>query len=311
MAEHLGTLISLTPVTFPAIPFSNTIYMYNSVPLSETKPPSATMHLIFDFDGTITQQDTVGVLANSAIEYQKRHRGEDLQAEWDQVVRSYMEDYQRYSSEHPMPAEERKCVEEEIRFLSGMKDVEEASLHRVAASQVFAGLDAEKLRRAGEEAVRSGKVKIREGFEDLISLAEEKGWEVCVVSVNWSRAFIEGVLLPHQIRVIANEPHADGSILGPEFLGGRMTNGHEKREALDHVVTDKKKRVLYFGDSTTDMECLLEGGIVISNDEASSLMRTLRRVGEPVPHVGERETASNLMWARDFREVLESGVLHE
>jgi hypothetical protein len=129
--------------------------------------------------------------------------------------------------------------------------------------------------------------------------------------VNWSRAFIEGVLLPHQLRVVANEPHADGSIEGPEFLGGRMTNGHEKRAALDHVVTDKGSRVVYFGDSTTDMECLLQGGIVISNDEGSSLMRTLRRVGEAVPHVGEREAGETLMWARDFREVLESGVLEE
>ncbi|KAK7430878.1 hypothetical protein QQZ08_002668 [Neonectria magnoliae] len=269
------------------------------------------MYLVFDFDGTITQKDTIGVLADSAIAYQKHHRGEDLQAEWDQVVRSYADDFQRYGRDHPVPAEQRKCAEDEVRFLSGMKDVEEASLRRVADSQVFAGLDAEKLTRAGQDAVTSGKVKIREGFGDLLSLVEDRGWDACVVSVNWSRAFIEGVLLPHRIRVIANEPHADGSITGPEFLGGRMTNGHEKRSALAHVATDKQKRVVYFGDSTTDMECLLEGGIVIADDEGSSLMRTLRRVGEPVPHVGEREAGSTLMWARDFREVLESGVLYE
>ncbi|KAH7163317.1 HAD-like domain-containing protein [Dactylonectria estremocensis] len=272
------------------------------------------MHLIFDFDGTITQQDTIGVLADAAIDYQKRQGGQDLQAEWDQVVRSYMDDFQRYSSSHPTPASERTRADEELRFLSGMKDVEEASLRRVADSRVFAGLDAEMLRAAGAEAVRSGRVKIREGFSDLLGLAAARGWDTCVVSVNWSRAFIEGALLPRRLRVVANEPHADGSILGPEFLGGRMTNGREKRAALDHLAagrSDGGERVLYFGDSTTDMECLLQGGIVISDDGASSLMRTLRRVGEPVPHVGERKAASMLMWARDFREVLESGVLNE
>ncbi|KAH7171212.1 HAD-like domain-containing protein [Dactylonectria macrodidyma] len=272
------------------------------------------MHLIFDFDGTITQKDTIGVLADAAIEYQKQNSGQDLQAEWDQVVRLYMDDFQRYSNNHPTPAEDRTCADEELRFLSGMKDVEEASLGRVADSRVFAGLDAETLRAAGAEAVRSGRVQIRDGFGDLLGLAADRGWDACVVSVNWSRAFIEGALLPRRIRVVANEPHADGSILGPDFLGGRMTNGREKRAALEHLAADRSQsgeRVIYFGDSTTDMECLLQGGIVISDDGASSLMRTLQRVGEPVPHVDERDAASTLMWARDFREVLESGVLNE
>ncbi|KAI5466778.1 HAD-like domain-containing protein [Mariannaea sp. PMI_226] len=271
------------------------------------------MHLVFDFDGTITQQDTIGVLAGSAIEYQKEHDDRDLQTAWDQVVQSYVSDYRRYSLDHPVPPEERKCVQDEIRFLSGSKEVEETSLQRVADSQVFKGMDAEKLSRAGQEAVKTGKIKIRDGFADLMSLAEEKGWDVDVVSVNWSRAFIQGALLPHRLRVIANDAHVDGTILGPEFLGGCMTNGHEKREALEYVVMEKRRlekgRVIYFGDSTTDMECLLQGGIVISADENSSLMKTLRRVGEPVPHVAEREAGSTLMWARDFKEVLSSGVL--
>lgn len=269
------------------------------------------MHLIFDFDGTITQQDTIGELARSAMELQRRRRinGGDLQASWDQVVQSYVDDYRSYGKSHPAQEDSRTCVEDEIRFLSGMKDVEETSLARVAESRIFAGLDAEMLSQAGADAVKEGRIKIRRGFPEMISLANERGWSVSVVSVNWSRAFIRGALRPHILDVVANEFSADGSITGPEFIRGRMTNVCEKRKALEHLVKEKDGRVVYFGDSTTDMQCILGGGVVISDQDDSSLLRTLRRVGVSVPHVGERAADVEVSWARDFQEVLKSGLL--
>ncbi|KAF4979038.1 hypothetical protein FZEAL_4713 [Fusarium zealandicum] len=269
---------------------------------------NTTMHLIFDFDGTITQQDTIGELARFAIEIQRNIRGQDLQASWDQVVQSYVADYRHYQDNHPSPEDTRKCVKDEVRFLSGMKDVEETSLARVAESRVFAGLDEETLSQAGADAVKEGRVKIRKGFPEVMSRATERGWSVSVVSVNWSRAFIRGALRPHSLEVIANEAGIDGSITGPEFLGGQMTNAGEKRKALEHLVKDGDGKVVYFGDSTTDMECLLAGGVVISDDEESTLLKTLRRVGVPVPHVGEPGTDGKVSWARDFQEVLDSAT---
>lgn len=268
------------------------------------------MHLIFDFDGTITQQDTIGELARSAIEIQKSIRGADLQNDWDRVVRSYVDDYQRYKDDHPSPEATRTCVKDEIRFLSGTKDVEEMSLRRVAETRIFQGLDDEVLSKAGRDAVSQGRVHIRDGFHDLLGLAEEKGWKVGVVSVNWSRAFIRGALSSHDIHVIANEPSSDGGIAGPtELPYGTMTNAREKHAAVEYLVGDKGGRTVYFGDSTTDMECLLDGGVVISDDGESTLLKTLTRIGVDVPHVKER--VSKVMWAKDFREVMDSGVLNE
>ncbi|KAF4449646.1 UPF0655 protein C17G9.12c [Fusarium austroafricanum] len=268
------------------------------------------MHLVFDFDGTITQQDTIGELARSAIEIQRNKHGHDLQASWDQVVQSYVADYRHYKDNHPSPEVTRTCVDDEFKFLSGMKDVEEASLERIAESRIFTGLDAETLSRAGADAVEAGRIKIRDGFADVMRLATERGWRVSVISVNWSRAFLRGALLPYALEVIANEPALDGSITGPEFLNGRMTNACEKRKALEYTIKDKDGKVIYFGDSTTDMECLLTGGVVISDSEESSLLKTLKRVGVKVPHVGDRDKVTGkVSWARDFREVLNSGML--
>ncbi|RGP79117.1 hypothetical protein FLONG3_2799 [Fusarium longipes] len=270
------------------------------------------MHLVFDFDGTITKQDTIGELARSAIELQRNRKGHDLQASWDQVVQAYVADYRHYKENHPSPEDTRTCVDQEFHFLSGMKDVEEASLQRIADSHIFEGLDADTLLQAGADAVKAGRIKIRDGFADVMSLVADREWSVSVISVNWSRSFLQGALLPHTIEIIANEPALDGTITGPEFFNGRMTNAREKKEALKHLLKDKKGKAIYFGDSTTDMECLLAGGVVMSDDEESSLLKTLKRIGVSVPHVGEQSGREvTVKWARDFREVLDSGLLDE
>ncbi|KAH7005442.1 HAD-like domain-containing protein [Fusarium venenatum] len=270
------------------------------------------MHLVFDFDGTITQQDSIGELARSAIEIQRNRKGHDLQASWDQVVQAYVADYRHYKENHPSPEDTRTCVDQEFDFLSGMKDVEEASLQRIAESHIFEGLDAETLSQAGADAVKAGRIKIRDGFTDIMRFAVDRDWSVSVISVNWSRSFLRGALLPHTLDIIANEPALDGTITGPEFFDGRMTNAREKKEALKHIIKEKDGKVVYFGDSTTDMECLLAGGVVISDDEESSLLKALRRIKVNVPHVSEkREKDGKVKWARDFREVLDSGLVNE
>ncbi|CAM1507086.1 Fc.00g067270.m01.CDS01 [Cosmosporella sp. VM-42] len=265
------------------------------------------MHLVFDFDGTITHEDTISELARSALAFQKSN-GQDLEAEWEEVVQEYVNDLKRYHREYPVPEDERTSVGEELKFLSGLKEVEEMSLGRVSRSGVFKGLEEGLLRKAGTEAVQSGRVRIRDGFEEVLSLAERKGWSVGVISVNWSRSFIQGVLEPHNLDIMANELSQDGEIEGPEFLGCMLSNGCEKRQALRHITGEKQDKVLYFGDSTTDMECLIAGGVVISDKPESLLWQTMKRVGIELPHVGERED-EKVSWARNFREVLESGLL--
>ncbi|QPC66862.1 hypothetical protein HYE67_009093 [Fusarium culmorum] len=270
------------------------------------------MHLVFDFDGTITQQDSIGELARSAIEIQRNRKGHDLQASWDQVVQAYVADYRHYKENHPSPEDTRICMDQEFEFLSGMKDVEEASLQRIAESQIFEGLDAETLSQAGADAVQAGRIKIRDGFTEVMKLVADRNWSVSVISVNWSRSFLRGALLPHALDVIANEPAMDGTITGPEFFNGRMTNAREKKEALKHLIKEKDGKVIYFGDSTTDMECLLAGGVVISDDEESSLLKALKRIKVNVPHVSDKsERDGKVKWARNFREVLDSGLLNE
>ncbi|KAI9172156.1 CTO1 family protein C17G9.12c [Paramyrothecium foliicola] len=270
------------------------------------------MHLIFDFDGTITEKDTIGELASAAIAFQKSRGTGDLQETWDQVVKSYVDDWVKYKDTYYIPEHARLSLDNEVEFLRGMKDAEETSLERIQSSGVFSGLETSQLFEMGADAVKSGKIFIRDGFKELVELARRQNWKVAVISVNWSAAFIRGVLQPIDIPVVANEVSGSGKVEGPAFLGGTMTNSEDKLRCLEHILESQggdKTKMLYFGDSTTDMECLLCGGVAISADETCSLIKTLRRVGSPVPHIEGAPSRAAVSWARDFYEVLKSGRL--
>ncbi|KEY68469.1 hypothetical protein S7711_01241 [Stachybotrys chartarum IBT 7711] len=269
------------------------------------------MRLLFDFDGTITEKDTIGELGEAAIRFHKAKSGHDLQPTWDSVVQHYIDDFQLYKNGYHIPENSRISLEEELEFQAKQKDLEERSLVRIEQSRVFEGLRTDDLFQMGTEAVESGRVVLRKGFKDVMALVEQRKWDVAIVSVNWSRAFIRGVLHQYELNVIANEISPRGIVQGPDILGETMTNSADKKAALCRLLQDANRETatLYFGDSNTDIECLLKGGVVVSADESSALMKTLRRVGVPVPHVSSAQGDATISWARDFDEVLRSGLL--
>jgi phosphoserine phosphatase len=279
------------------------------------------MRLIFDFDGTITQADTIGDLAHAGIDFQRRH-GHDLTSRWDHVVQAYTDDCKHYKDKYPTKEEDRRSVLEEVEYLAGLENVEKASLARVEESGIFAGLEHRGLFQMGVDAIESKKIALRDGFREVLDHAGRQGWTVGVISVNWSRSFIRGVLHHFGIPVIvANEISPDGKIHGPDYLGKALTNSAGKLHVLESEFEAQLQspdyggnytRTLYFGDSSTDLECLLhDGGIIISDEDDSSLIRTIRRLGYTVSHTSARKTGdrSDFHWARNFREVLDSGFL--
>ena len=76
--------------------------------------------------------------------------------------------------------------------------------------------------------------------------------------------------------------------------------------------------VVFVGDSATDLECLVDVGvgilIVTEGQKRSRLLMTLERIAVRVVHISEfgrrRETDEKcLFWARDFEDIIESGIV--
>ncbi|KAI3332260.1 hypothetical protein HD806DRAFT_519035 [Xylariaceae sp. AK1471] len=259
----------------------------------------------------------------------------DLSSRWDDVVHAYISDHKSHVSSYAPCASDRQCVEDEIAFLRSQKHVETTSLGRINECALFRGISQDAFREAGCELVRDGTVRLRPGFADFVRAALAKGWHVYVVSVNWSAAFIEGAcgFAEGEVNVFANEVReSDGTVLGPGVLvgdemlldgrddserertGRNLTNSCDKRDVVRAVIRKHAthgKPFFYFGDSTTDMECLLEAtrGVVIADDKESALIQTLERIGKRVPHVQDAEANEQLVWASNFQEVMKGSHL--
>ncbi|KAI0161699.1 hypothetical protein GGR52DRAFT_585959 [Hypoxylon sp. FL1284] len=287
------------------------------------------MSIFLDFDGTITAEDTVGELANFALGV-RAAEGQDLGPAWAGVAAAYVGDRAAHVDAYRPRAADRSRPEQEVDFLRRLKDLETRSLARVADLGLFRGLGTPALRDAGRDRVRAGAVRLRPGFRRFAQARRAQGWRVWVLSVNWSAAFIEGACcagdgdgdgqpLDGGLRVIANEVRDDGSVAGPAVLNPdasaaaeprNLTNSLDKLDAMRAVLAAEGLAGMpsvYFGDSTTDLECLLaaDRGFVVADKDDSSLLRTLRRIGKDVPHVRDRGPAHTLAWTSDYENFLD------
>jgi thiamine phosphate phosphatase / amino-HMP aminohydrolase len=274
------------------------------------------MNLILDFDGTVTVDDTIHTLAEYAIRFQKQ-RGHDYTNAWDTIVKAYAADHARYKESYQPCEGDRTTLSQELDFLRGIRDIDIKSIRRVVESGLFAGIGRNAFQAEGIKALEDGRVKLREGLREFMAEAVEMGWRIRVVSVNWSKSFIEGVLSTYPTTVIANEVEDDGNIMGPDILSQdplkpAISCCSDKLHALQAITKDHEEttgKVMYIGDTTTDIECILAGhGVAISGAGDSSLLRTLRRVSYSVPHIQD-DAACTLFWARDFAEIQQSGIL--
>ncbi|KAK4154649.1 hypothetical protein C8A00DRAFT_14239 [Chaetomidium leptoderma] len=319
--------------------------------------------LLLDFDGTITQSDTLHSLISLAIVSSQKGKGkgkeEELTALWSEIVQEYVAAHARHRAAYHPPADQRRSLAAELAFLESVAVVERASVARVGRAGFFGGAAATAaassgddglglgfLRGLGREAVRlglssssssssgdppEGAVRVRRGFGEFVGRMggvdnnKGGGWDVAVVSVNWSGEFIRGVVEAgcgggrieageSVRRVVANAVGvSDGLVEGPRELGGEpLVTAGDKLRAMKWLKEGmEEERVVYFGDSTTDLACLVEAdfGVVMADDADSKLLKTLKRVGFEVPHVGDGEVKGKLVWARDFDEVLKSGVM--
>jgi 2-hydroxy-3-keto-5-methylthiopentenyl-1-phosphate phosphatase len=278
-------------------------------------------YFILDFDGTITTKDTIQTVFKSALSFQKE-RGKDMKATWQEITTSYDHDYELHVENYEPLTQDRNSLEAEVAFYRALRDIETRSFDRVSRSGIFEGISKEKWEEFGRKASESGQVSLRNGFESFVESirASEGTWGV--ISVNFSAAFIRGVLSlgaeRKGIHVLANQPERSGIVKGPKRIDGTfgkvLITSEDKFIAMNDLLTSwdmagKNNEVGFIGDSGTDIECLTHNqvvGIMMSNDGNGNLIHIMNRLGMEVVYIGERKYASarSIFWARNFEELL-------
>ncbi|ELR02121.1 hypothetical protein GMDG_05280 [Pseudogymnoascus destructans 20631-21] len=325
--------------------------------------------IVLDFDGTITTKDTIEALAQSAVALQypslsPSQFSQTPPAEiWSNCKSQYLADLSaHYEKENQEPSDGGVVtgpggLEKEQRSLDALKDVEWASVKRVGESGIFEGLSKESLREKGRAATagdpqdgNDGAVVVREGFPEFVTWMGQIEAQWGIVSVNWSRAWVRGVLdaalgeegwVSSQIdlcNLTTNDiNHSTGMIEGWRLdrLSAKRTHlltTADKLLAQDKMMlycfdigfSSPEPLTVYIGDSPTDLSPLLNADIgIIMNSTSStpgSLNGLIDRCGYRVLPVseykelyrkGENEKVGILLSVNNFTEIIDSGMLQD
>jgi thiamine phosphate phosphatase / amino-HMP aminohydrolase len=167
----------------------------------------------------------------------------------------------------------------------------------------------------------------------FVEKIKEIGGQWGIVSVNFSEEWIRGVLGNHlrDVEILANQPDETGQLKGPKDENGNrgelIVTSDGKLAAIKVMLRRLQmepgtSRVVYVGDSGTDFECLLEGGVIgivmVEEDGTSKLLDTFKRVSsdpeymflENFQEIKEYDEGRGkaLYFARDFQEIVESNL---
>ena len=305
--------------------------------------------LVLDFDGTITTEDTTAIIGRRCLEKAKELARPglapaQLPKDMGYYSRQYFQEYKEWKESSTPSSSKRKTIEEEILYLSRSRQVELNSFLRVRSAvykvsggigdfEQDPGLRDEFMTKAGREAVRSGEVRVRDpdALKSLVAKANEKGNRWGIVSVNWSRRFILGVLAESGVLKHENEEEMAKLIKSNELLAplnttekGEYTilcSAIDKRIALEkllaewnisyHVNSDVQKVqadndgthvTIYVGDSSTDIGCLTSAtiGLYICEDiTTDSVVQALNGVGVHSLPLSQLRASEDLIQARD------------
>ncbi|KAI9657944.1 MAG: hypothetical protein M1821_002601 [Bathelium mastoideum] len=252
-----------------------------------------TVHLILDWDGTLTKQDTLHIVAQIGYSH---NRDQNL-TPWDEIVQAYLSDYDHHEAVYKPVRKERKRIAEESEWLASLIDVERESIKRVQAAGVFAGVTKQDVSSASKSAIIDRRIELRNGWRELLSIAFDKGDQasmsspVSVISVNWSRTFIRTCLETALQKTSGSEVDIDTIPICANEIYPDVEDKSTIYTSADKLAAFQKLRgagsrpTLYVGDTSTDFDCLVAAdvGICVRNEIMSGgqkeLKDTLERVG--------------------------------
>ncbi|PWN27649.1 hypothetical protein BDZ90DRAFT_232068 [Jaminaea rosea] len=230
------------------------------------------MLLVLDWDETLTSHDTLSLIP-------EQHNG-GLKP----YVQPYLDDLAEHTSTHPLGKDEdRTSLEQQLDWLASLSDVEGKSVQRVTEGGAFIGWDHTKLDD------RLDQISFHPGVQtDLSSwLEQRRGITTNVLSVSWSKAFIQAGLRRAKLptsAVYANDVEVDSETgKGTGKVIRKIATGTDKLREMGKMVDEagKATMIVYAGDSNTDLPCLLAAsvGIVVAPNEGSGVIKTIQRLG--------------------------------
>ncbi|KAH0363284.1 hypothetical protein KCU65_g7501, partial [Aureobasidium melanogenum] len=283
------------------------------------------IHLILDWDGTLTRKDTLSLVGSIAYH---ANSSRSLPP-WSDFVNGYMNDYTEHTSRYEPASSARTTIDQERQWLASLTPIENKSVQRVESSRIFKGVKASHVDQIAASSIENGDLQLRDDWHSLFqTLLSGPSDKISILSVNWSARFIRQSLLAASSKLTSPESEANSFVTNMNIKANEISNlesaeGSDGRlskdsttgirtsaDKLSHLPLRCRRKlemcaptrgleeqqddlVVYIGDSATDLEALLAAdmGICIRDDPMGSSQRelaeTLHRIGADVRSIDE------------------------
>lgn len=243
--------------------------------LSSASPLKRPIHLILDWDGTLTTRDTLEQLGKLPRAKDARLQAaspdssvapNSTKTTWADLVEAYMIDYRKHEAIHVTKSSNPQDL---IHKLRSLQSVEYASVKRTQDAKFFHMVTTEDVVTVIRNALESGDLQLRSGWDALFQLFLPSGphlptWrtsKISIVSVNWSETFIRWSLflackrlsclddtqkqrlgdMINDMRIHANEIHGLNSPQGSSGrLIGNLRTSMDKLRAMEGIVASSE-----------------------------------------------------------------------
>ncbi|KAK3619628.1 hypothetical protein LTR56_023913 [Elasticomyces elasticus] len=206
------------------------------------------VHLVLDWDGTMTTNDTMAALGDlpKSTYLRKRHESrEDSEpsrdgdeenesgrpikrpkrtsrldaypgSQWSDLGTAYMKDYHAHKTAH-YPKSDHVDHNDYITWLDSLRPIEYASAQRAQSTFHFRGVRSSDVEAHAKEAIEAAKVTLREGCIILLLMfvpdgtdyVPPAGSKFSIISVNWSESFIRWALFHYHAVVLGSSRFND------------------------------------------------------------------------------------------------------
>lgn len=235
--------------------------------------------VICDFDETITDRDTIGILGE--LPYVVKP---GFKPGWSHFTNTYMTNYNTFLEnptllgceddlQRSLPLLPSKVVEitprnfltlfkDEIRYQTNARNLEASSTSEMAKCGLFEGINHFQVSQFVQEKLKDHSFALRNGFKDFLALTPAERF--FVISVNWSTEFIKGAI--GEDSVYSHNIYCNRLLSNRDTYTGQFSNelltGSDKVKVLDKIIKEQEhhgeqQEYWYVGDSETDLLALL------------------------------------------------------
>jgi 2-hydroxy-3-keto-5-methylthiopentenyl-1-phosphate phosphatase len=247
--------------------------------------------LVVDFDGTITANDTTGLLPRVAAKLSSGNVEERVE-QFEVFVEEY---FRLYNAAKENMCHESMSLEQALASLDNVSDRVTA---QVSESGVLSGLgvapeDIEKLLE--NECELRDHTRLQPGCLEVLARQIANDWHLGVLSINWCPSLIHAaVVSPLQSRcepeTNVNVPIWSNNVNSEGVVSLQVSGALAKRKRIAKL-QQEGSFVAYVGDSSTDLLALIEADLGILIGDCQSAASTAERWDVKVLPLSQRRDA--------------------